>query len=248
VPREDDPDPFGVKALEAEGLSIREAGTHRKATPDSFEFRPSPTSPIYNNYRKSMDQTITRREWRGSVASISSMDRGTQTDDDESRSPNLKGSPTKNGISKFSPVLKNTERTQSPASETDKFAQKDGAERLEEHKTDRADDDQEDDDYSDIDSDVEISTAVPVTARPKPGVVNVPKRIPPALPPRNPDRVSTRSPLAEGTVINGFEQVSLEDNTSDTKVERHVGEGKVNGEDEFHSIPPSPMEDRKQAD
>ncbi|KAE8354290.1 hypothetical protein BDV28DRAFT_87624 [Aspergillus coremiiformis] len=80
IPAPDDPDPFGVKALEAEGLFIREAGTKTRPHVDSFEFRPSPTSPVYTTFRRSIDSSP-RNSWRTSVQSYSSMDRGTQTED-----------------------------------------------------------------------------------------------------------------------------------------------------------------------
>ncbi|KAJ5104469.1 hypothetical protein NUU61_001816 [Penicillium alfredii] len=81
VPAVDDPDPFGVKALEAEGLFIREAGSKIRPTADAFEFRPSPSSPIYATFpRRSLDSSP-RTSWRASVQSYTSVDRGTQTDD-----------------------------------------------------------------------------------------------------------------------------------------------------------------------
>ncbi|KAB8237620.1 hypothetical protein ETB97_007899 [Aspergillus alliaceus] len=80
IPAADDPDPFGVKALEAEGLFIREAGTKTRPHVDSFEFRPSPSSPIYATFRRSVDSSP-RNSWRASVQSYASNDRGTQTDE-----------------------------------------------------------------------------------------------------------------------------------------------------------------------
>ncbi|PGH29061.1 hypothetical protein GX50_08193 [[Emmonsia] crescens] len=81
VPPLDDPDPFGVKALERQGVIIREAGTKRIASVDMFEFRPSPTSPIYNRFsRLSMDSSP-RASWRTSVQSVASVDRAAQTGD-----------------------------------------------------------------------------------------------------------------------------------------------------------------------
>ncbi|KAI5277633.1 hypothetical protein KEM54_004949, partial [Ascosphaera aggregata] len=41
IPDKDDPDPYGVKALEQEGVVIREAGSKRRPSMDTFEFRPS---------------------------------------------------------------------------------------------------------------------------------------------------------------------------------------------------------------
>ncbi|KGO68808.1 hypothetical protein PITC_076900 [Penicillium italicum] len=84
VPAVDDPDPYGVKALEAEGLFIREAGTKVRPSHETFEFRPNLDSPIYSTFsRRSMDSSP-RNSWRASVQSsrsYASVDRGTQTDD-----------------------------------------------------------------------------------------------------------------------------------------------------------------------
>jgi hypothetical protein len=92
VPEPDDPDPFGVLALEKEGFEIREAGTLRRPTSTQFEFRPSPTSPLYEKFqekfhRKSMDTlssfTKTNRDsYMSSRTAVSStsVDRATQTE------------------------------------------------------------------------------------------------------------------------------------------------------------------------
>ncbi|KAH8601626.1 hypothetical protein B0O99DRAFT_500720 [Bisporella sp. PMI_857] len=86
VPEPDDPDPFGVLALQKAGLEIREAGTGERPLSSQFDFNPSPTSPVYGKFhRLSMDTLATRsgRESYLSTRSIrtrASMDRGTQTD------------------------------------------------------------------------------------------------------------------------------------------------------------------------
>lgn len=49
VPDVEDPDPFGVKALEMAGLEIREAGTKQRPPSSQFEYTPSPTSPFFGN-------------------------------------------------------------------------------------------------------------------------------------------------------------------------------------------------------
>ncbi|KAF2259573.1 DUF500-domain-containing protein [Lojkania enalia] len=81
IPDKEDPDPFGVLALQNAGLEIREAGTQKRPTSEQFEFKPSPTSPIYSTFRRSMDRSsidgrsISRRSsWRTSTIS-SIMDR-----------------------------------------------------------------------------------------------------------------------------------------------------------------------------
>ncbi|KAH6642857.1 hypothetical protein C7974DRAFT_386274 [Boeremia exigua] len=77
IPAEHDPDPFGLLALQSAGLEIREAGTHEPATSEQFEFKPSPTSPIYSTFRKSTDRSSIaaslapsrRSSWRSSTLS-----------------------------------------------------------------------------------------------------------------------------------------------------------------------------------
>jgi len=86
VPEVNDPDPFGVLALEKEGLEIREAGTKERPLSNQFEFNPSPTSPLYSKFhRRSMD-TLASRSNRESYMSTrsnrtrNSIDRATQTE------------------------------------------------------------------------------------------------------------------------------------------------------------------------
>jgi hypothetical protein len=47
VPDNEDPDPYGVLALEKAGMAVRDAGTHEPASWEQFSFNPSPTSPIH---------------------------------------------------------------------------------------------------------------------------------------------------------------------------------------------------------
>lgn len=108
VPDAIDPDPYGVLALQEAGMEIREAGTHSRPSSEQFEFKPSPTSPIYNTfrnstYRRSMDRSSfagsRRSSWR--MSSISSMlepraptvDMSTQTDDLPPPPPTAKKTP-----------------------------------------------------------------------------------------------------------------------------------------------------------
>ena len=84
LPKEDDPDPFGVKALQQEGLAIKEAGSGKRPSMEVFDYRPAPSSPIYNTFRRqSVDSLTYRNSKRSSVRSVSSTDRGTQTEDAE---------------------------------------------------------------------------------------------------------------------------------------------------------------------
>lgn len=132
VPEKDDPDPYGVLALEKEGLSLKEAGTHKRASWEQFSFNPSPNSPVHQLYRKSSQESTRttsasgRSSWRASafaneVKSPSSLrnsiDRGppssrtsfytdtaTQTEPslDPPRSPTRPGSGALNGLSRHS--------------------------------------------------------------------------------------------------------------------------------------------------
>lgn len=75
IPDKEDPDPYGVLALQNAGLEIREAGTRARPSSEQFEFNPSPTSPIYSTFRRSMDRSSIdgrmsqRSSWRTSTIS-----------------------------------------------------------------------------------------------------------------------------------------------------------------------------------
>ncbi|KAK7419618.1 hypothetical protein QQX98_003209 [Neonectria punicea] len=61
IPDVDDPDPYGVLALEKQGLEIRDAATRSRPSSQQFEYNPSPSSPTYKKYyRKSMETSATR--------------------------------------------------------------------------------------------------------------------------------------------------------------------------------------------
>ncbi|KAM3434186.1 hypothetical protein NHJ13734_006125 [Beauveria thailandica] len=93
-PEEDDPDPYGVAALEKEGLGIVEAGSHARVSSDEFAFRPrsgyrsrantaaSTTTPTY---RTSFGTSPAQNpRWsRDSVATTTS-DAATQTENEHS--------------------------------------------------------------------------------------------------------------------------------------------------------------------
>ncbi|KFX89490.1 hypothetical protein V490_06991 [Pseudogymnoascus sp. VKM F-3557] len=98
IPEPDDPDPFGVLALEQAGLEIREAGSHSRPNSSQFEYKPSPTSPIFPHLnRMSMDTTVagSRASYlsnskRTSLRTVRSISMGTQTDADDSSSVHAK--------------------------------------------------------------------------------------------------------------------------------------------------------------
>jgi hypothetical protein len=98
VPDREDPDPFGVLALEQAGLEIREAGTKRRPPSEQFEFKPSPTSPIYTTFRQSMDRSSMdgrsrRSSWRTSTISSVLESRGSTMVDSETQT-DLESTPT----------------------------------------------------------------------------------------------------------------------------------------------------------
>lgn len=84
IPNQDDPDPFGVLALEMAGLEIREAGTRLRPTSSQFDFNPVPTSPAFSKFsRQSMENfpKSNRASFMSSRTVKSQMtDAGTQTD------------------------------------------------------------------------------------------------------------------------------------------------------------------------
>ena len=143
-PSEDDPDPYGVHALEEQGMEIKEiteSGSKNRPSSDAFEYKPSQHSPIFSNFNR--QNSIAKRDSRRDSGrlSIASIDRGTQTAE----------------------PLQMSNKTDS-----------DGADNGEPNH--------------DLNGDVEEANEMPVIQKAK--VVTIPKRIPPALPPRSPYRNS----------------------------------------------------------
>ncbi|EXK30775.1 hypothetical protein FOMG_13551 [Fusarium oxysporum f. sp. melonis 26406] len=84
IPDPEDPDPYGVLALEKEGLEIRDAATHSRPSSQAFEYNPSPNSPTYKKFYRRSLETGTRSN-RDSYASTPSRtyttsEAGTQTE------------------------------------------------------------------------------------------------------------------------------------------------------------------------
>ncbi|KAL8740447.1 MAG: hypothetical protein Q9190_006851 [Brigantiaea leucoxantha] len=183
IPAEDDPDPFGVRALEAQGLEIKEAGSGTRPSLEVFEYRPSPSSPIFSSFRRHSTDSVSKGHVkRDSIRSISSTDRGTQT---ETNTPNLNGSPR--GSWNHSPLEKTTE---SPVEDTESHGLGIVAAPEPEQQP------------------LEQSAPQPILSRAR--LVTIPKRIPPALPPRSPYRsqppptstTTDPSPLHSSTVAD----------------------------------------------
>jgi hypothetical protein len=80
VPDRADPDPYGFLALEREGLAVREAGTRRKASRDSFHFAPAPSSPLFGAFRRDGEDPHSGASRRSSWRASSVLSTGTMTD------------------------------------------------------------------------------------------------------------------------------------------------------------------------
>ncbi|KAI4271282.1 MAG: hypothetical protein L6R38_006898 [Xanthoria sp. 2 TBL-2021] len=167
LPAEDDPDPFGVRALEAEGMNIREAGSGSRPSLEVFQYRPAPSSPIFNNFRRhSMDNNSRRNSKRDSARSVASIDRGTQT-------ANFTVSAHVESPRNYSPLEKTTENQAEEEAETNE---------VEDHTVGQS--------QSQVAPISEQAAPQPVMSKAR--LVTIPKRVPPALPPRSPYRQSPR--------------------------------------------------------
>jgi lipid-binding SYLF domain-containing protein len=216
VPDKEDPDPFGVLALEQAGLEIREAGTRRRPTSEQFEFKPSPTSPIYPAFRQSMDRSSIdgrsrRSSWRTSAMSSAVESRAstmvdTETQTDLEPPPSSQEPPAlpPRQVHNISPTMadipedksidevKLKETTKAESADTE--SKSTGAERNSKTFGDGdSDDDVDDADDADDEEPVieEIHQATAPQAVTRARIVTVAKPIPPKLPPRSPLR--TRS-------------------------------------------------------
>lgn len=178
MPDEDDPDPYGVKALAQQGMEVKEAGTGIRPSMDVFDFKPSPTSPLYATFHSRKNSK------RMSITSIKSSytDTGTQTDG--LPSPQMTESPK--------------ERNPSPVKKT--------SENLAEYPDEEhSSSDHEDQAPVVIAAVQQAQRPTSATIVSKPKIVTIPKRVPPALPPRNPFRTSGHvspipSPLASPSI------------------------------------------------
>ncbi|KAL4909404.1 hypothetical protein BDW74DRAFT_165872 [Aspergillus multicolor] len=213
VPDPEDPDPFGVKALEAEGLFIREAGSKTRPSHEAFEFKPNPGSPIYASFRRSTESSR-RNSWRTSVQSYVSVDRGTQTFDEPLSAPTSisrassrsnrdfsepKASPSEHDEARWDTVIPEHHETSFRSQDDgvlDKFI---NDEDLKVHEVSSARISRRDSSTSfNPPLTVEVPAAPVEVKRQSPTftrarLVTIPKRQPPSLPPRNPQRASTAS-------------------------------------------------------
>lgn len=263
LPEPDDPDPFGVLALQAAGFEIKEAGTGSRPSSSQFEFRPSPTSPIYAHFRQRSIDTIGTGSNRTSYTSHRrqmSVDRatqtsemGTQTEPDESLTPGTSPSlwndrdniieeePVKepeeidytkidlgpyNDLNHSDPEFHSTGTTATENSHDTWSDVRHNHTSTESDMDDHyhTDGDGEADDEEDEPVVFEVAavqtTGVSVlrpvhVVKTRGSLVDIPKRIPPPLPPRNPTRARRTADLDSGSSLtpsptkDGFEDVDI---------------------------------------
>ncbi|KAJ4292561.1 hypothetical protein N0V90_009224 [Kalmusia sp. IMI 367209] len=208
IPDKEDPDPYGVLALQNAGFEIKEAGTQKRPTSEQFEFNPSPTSPIYSTFRRSFDRSsidgrsISRRSsWRTSTMSsileprTSTMtDMSTQTDFDAPTPIQVPPPLPPRNIHTPSPTLENIPETKvievTPPQKIDEKETTHTDSPFESSARDsKAFDDIDLDDEDDEEPIIEEihQAAAPQTIT-RARIVQVAKPLAPKLPPRNPDR------------------------------------------------------------
>ena len=220
VPSPDDPDPFGVRALELAGLAIKEAGSKSRPSSDAFEYRPSPTSPIFRLSTQSIDAAALRDARRDSKRSIASTDHGTQTASLPSPPPtdelrNFCASPPP--IEEESAELEITEEQQ-----VYDIATQASIEDIEELEEVEIDDEIE---VPDDDHEIVVEQAMPslqiltrAQASPvvtKPKLVTIPRRGPPALPKKSPLR-QRKLQSVKPVVESDLTEEDLRDDSSST--------------------------------
>lgn len=171
LPAEDDPDPFGVKALEQEGMEIKEAGTKTRPSMEAFEYKPSASSPIFSTFRRYSVDSARRDSKRSSVRSLTSTDWGTQTQDTVT-------SPSR--LTEAEPAA--PKLLQSEAASAGNYPEDTTAGAIEQHIDDTG-----------------VDQELPAPVLSKARLVSISKRIPPTLPPRNPYRNSSSNVEISGT-------------------------------------------------
>lgn len=240
IPDPEDPDPFGVKALEAEGLFIREAGSRTRPTHDVFEFKPNPNSPVYATFRRSMESSQ-RNSWRTSVQSYVSQDRGTQTFDEPSTAPTSLSRASSTSHRDFSEPKDSIPSDNEGHWETVIPEHHEANFRSQDKSVQENFIDDEDFEVHEVSS-ARISrpdsaTGSPVSAEPpttlgeptrqspptftRARLVTIPKRQPPSLPPRNPYRASTST----STPTSPIPWASSDDNRSVTSISTRASLG-----------------------
>ena len=198
LPSSEDPDPFGVHALEEAGLEIREAGSRSRPSSEAFEYKPAPTSPIFNVFnRRSMESNTKADSRRDSKLSLASMDRGTQTGDIGTPTTTERGSQDagdESPVKKTTQDLTGADEEESGLEGVASESEGPGAEIHE----------------------VSHASESPVVSRAR--LVTIPKRIPPPLPPRSPYRSNSGPAMADAKSLTeeSEEDQRPQDKSTDT--------------------------------
>lgn len=192
IPDKDDPDPYGVLALEREGMQVREAGTKMRPSMDQFQFNPTPSSPVFAAYHRDSMSIDGKNSSRRSSWRLSNMtDRSTQTVEASNQ--------TDSDSPATSPIV-SSRMAEIPEDEVAAVGQSRKPPPLpprnqpessdEEHEADDEEDEEEIEEPI-VEEVHQISSPQMIT---KARMVTVQKRpTPPALPPRNPIRERKRS-------------------------------------------------------
>ena len=274
IPAFGDPDPFGVLALEREGLEIKEAGTKHRPSSDAFDYRPSPTSPIFSTFaRRSIDGISRRSSRRESKFSVISLDRATQTAD---LPPPIDEVLQNSGVDL---VKRQTEELPT--------LDEDGDDEMEQETRVGVDEVEEVEEPDVIIEEASAAVHIasqtptsPIVSRAR--LVTIPKRIPPALPPRSPYRKASSKAMTPELVSDSASIETASDHDMSSRhssplrnefFAEYAGDGgnpwdehtaspdamteevsismkkcyldeekAVNENDEFHSLPGSPIE------
>ena len=247
IPSPDDPDPFGVRALELAGLSIKEAGSHSRPTSDAFDYKPSPTSPAFRLSTQSLDAAALRDSRRDSKRdskrSFTSTDHGTQT----ASLPTPPPIEERADLCRSPPPIEEEPSQLEPSEEEqlskDAIQEVDGED---DEPIDKGDDDEEFDELEVDVQEIVVEQAMPsvqiltraqsAPIETKARLVNISKRGPPALP--SPPALPVKSPLRQRTfqtiqpiIESEFSAEDLEDDTSSTYSSSPAGGSFDNNED-----------------
>ncbi|KAI4147052.1 MAG: hypothetical protein LQ340_005708 [Diploschistes diacapsis] len=219
LPSPDDPDPFGVRALELAGLAIKEAGSRSRPSSDAFDYRPSPTSPVFRHSTQSIDAAALRDARRDSKRSTLSIDHSTQTANMIppqflGDSPSFCNSP---------PIQEEPNQQETTEETVAEFVSPQPGQDFSETSEVSAVGDALDALVDDQELDVEVAmtsvqiftraAASPIESKPK--LVNITKRVPPALPVKNPLR-QRRVQAVEPIVETDMGDEGFEDDSSST--------------------------------
>lgn len=243
IPAEDDPDPYGVRALEKQGLVIKEAGSRNRPSMDVFEFRPSPTSPIYDSL------SSRRSSWRTSTQSTTSVNRATQTDYGgfDVATTETPTSPSSYSTKEVSPSRGLDVISQEP--DNNEVFSKEGNDTSGNLEGLELGDDDGFDSVEIADVYVSNGRASTTSSFNRPRVVTIPPRpVPPALPPRNPGRNNHSAHSSDAAISVTHSDVARksadsslsrsEANQNGTIEQEPTRQTQGNGEEKDHSFEP----------